>query len=386
MTTYDIIVIGGGIAGCSATIELARLGYRVLLLEQQRYPTHKLCGEFLSVEVIAAFEKLGVLDTVRNLGACPINRAYITTSTGASFSSKLPGVALGLSRYRLDFTLFRRAQELGAICNDSVVVHNVSGDLKQGFVVTTNRGDFESSVVLGAYGKSSSLDRKIRPFLQKTPFVAFKAHYKGIDLSETIEMHAFPGGYCGLSPIEEKLINVCWIAHEHTLRAAGGNVERMIAGSLKQNAVLAKRFESIQRVSQSFQALSQITFAIKGKFDQDICMIGDTAGMIAPLCGDGMAMALRSAELAVPLVSSFLKDYLTIEAFKRQYISAWNAEFKNRLFLGRLMHYSYIYPAIASTAVTTCQLFPSLGNWLIRETRGNSGSSSFEHLQNSYDK
>ena len=123
---YDIIVTGAGLAGCSSAIQLAEQGYRVLLLEQQRYPVHKLCGEFLSVEVIAAFERLGILEAVRQAGAHSIRRTYLTTSTGASFESELPGVALGLSRYQLDLILFQRSQELGARCLDGTVVRSMA--------------------------------------------------------------------------------------------------------------------------------------------------------------------------------------------------------------------------------------------------------------------
>ena len=100
---YDAIAIGAGLSGCSAAIQLAKLGYRILLLEQSHYPMHKLCGEFLSVEVTAAFEHLGIMEQVRKVGAQPIHRAYLTTAGGVSFRSNLPSTALGLSRYQLDF-------------------------------------------------------------------------------------------------------------------------------------------------------------------------------------------------------------------------------------------------------------------------------------------
>ncbi|GAP99534.1 NAD(P)/FAD-dependent oxidoreductase [Leptolyngbya sp. NIES-2104] len=363
---YDIIVIGAGLAGCSSAIQLAEHGYRVLLLEQQRYPVHKLCGEFLSIEVIAAFERLGILEAVRQAGAHPIRRTYLTTSTGASFESELPGVALGLSRYQLDLMLFQRSQELGAHCLDGTVVRSVSGDLQQGFVVNTNQGSFTSSLVLGCYGKRSALDRS-RPFTQKhSPFVAFKAHYTGLELPGVIELHAFPGGYCGLSQIETGEINVCWIAHERILSSKN----RTVPDALLQNSVLAERFESMQCVRRSQHRLSQISFDLKGKFDGDVCMVGDSAGMITPLCGDGMAMALRSAELAIPLVIKFLQQNLSEIDFKRQYEATWNQEFYTRLRLGRLLHESFIHPSLASLSVNLCRTFPALGKKFIQATRG----------------
>ena len=194
-------------------------------------------------------------------------------------------------------------------------MRSVSGDLQQGFAVNTSQGSFTSRLVLGCHGKRSALDLN-RPFTQKhSPFVAVKAHYRGLELPSVIELHAFPGGYCGLSQIEAKEINVCWIAHERIL----GSKNRSVPDALLQNPILADRFESMRCVRRSQHRLSQISFALKKKFDGDVCMVGDSAGMITPLCGDGMAMALRSAELAIPLVVKFLRQDLSKIDFKNQY-------------------------------------------------------------------
>jgi menaquinone-9 beta-reductase len=368
---YDVIVVGAGLAGCSAAIQLAQQGLQVLLLEQARYPVHRLCGEFLSVEVIASFEKLGVLEAVREAGAHPTRRSYLTAASGASFRSELPGTALGLSRYQLDRILFERSQAVGATCRDGTTVREIAGSLQEGFTVSTSQGEFQGSMVMGAYGKRSSLDRSLsRPFANvRSPWVACKAHYEGVDLSGTIELHAFPGGYCGFSQIESGQVNACWIAHERVLTSAANAEERICPPTLFQNPILAERLRSMHRISTS-QSLSQISFAIKDKFDRDLFMIGDAGGMITPLCGDGMAMALRSAELAVPFVVRFLESGLT--DFKRQYEAAWNQEFKARLQLGRLIHNGFIRPHLANVGIKACNLIPALGNWIIRSTRGKS--------------
>jgi flavin-dependent dehydrogenase len=143
-----------------------------------------------------------------------------------------------------------------------------------------------------------------------------------------------------------------------------------IASSLAQNPILADRFRHMQRTSPSLQGLSQISFARKENFHNDICMIGDTAGMITPLCGDGMAMALRSAEIAVPFVSQFLEDKISAIAFKQQYVIAWQREFQTRLQLGRMMHNCFVQPSLANIGVGLCQMVPTLGNWIIGATRG----------------
>jgi flavin-dependent dehydrogenase len=368
---YDAIAIGAGLSGCSAAIQIAKLGYRVLLLEQSHYPMHKLCGEFLSVEVTESFEHLGIMEQVRKVGAQPIHRAYLTTSGGASFRSKLPSTAMGLSRYQLDLMLFQRAQAVNVTCIDNTKVTGVTGNLAEGFTVNTTKGEFSGRLVLGAFGKRSSLDRTLnRSFIQKrSPWVAYKGHFTGVDIADVIELHSFPNGYCGLSQIETGEINVCWIAHERVMKEPT-HPELDIPESLAKNPVLADRFHNMQRVSPSLQGLSQISFALKENFYNDICMIGDTAGMITPLCGDGMAMALRSAEIAVPLVSQFLEHQISEIAFKQLYAIAWRKEFQTRLQLGRIMHNCFVQPPLANMGVSLCQIAPALGNWIIGATRG----------------
>jgi menaquinone-9 beta-reductase len=374
---YDAIIVGAGLAGCSAAIQLADRGHTVLLLEQQHYPAHKLCGEFLSIEVLGIFAHLGLLDQVQRSGAQPINQALVTTAGGTSFSRTLPGTALGLSRYQLDLMLFERAIALGATGYDGTVVKAIDGNLTDGFTVQTNRGKFRSRTVLGAYGKRSALDvKRDRPFTRKpSPWIGFKAHCSGLDLPGTIELHAFAGGYCGLSAIETGQINLCWIGHESVLKSGG---DQNLPAALYANPVLRDRLSHLKfdglrptvghRTVQ--HRLRQISFALKGTFDDDVCLIGDTAGMITPLCGDGMAMALHTAKIVVPLVSDYLVGNISANQWKQQYQQQWQREFKTRLQLGRFLHSAFIRPPIAQVSVGLCQSFPTIGDWLIQHTRG----------------
>lgn len=369
---YDAIIIGAGLAGSSAAIRLAGAGRHVLLLEKHRYPVHKLCGEFLSVEVGEAFARLGVLEAVRRAGATSIDAALVTTADGAVLREPLPGTALGLSRYRLDPLLFAHARARGADAREGMTVRDVQGDLERGFTVEAGGASFRGRVVLGAYGKRGRLDGRLaRPFLrERTPFVAFKAHYEGVDLGGVIELHAFDGGYCGLLQVEAGRVNACWISHERLLKAAGRDPDRMAAEALAQNPVLAERFGAMRRVSERFEAVSQVSFARKGTFVRDICMIGDTAAMIAPLCGDGMAMALRSAELAAGPVDGFLEGTLAAQELRDAYTAAWEDDFGTRLRLGRWVHHGLTRPRLAGLGLRLCRVLPGLGGWLIRHTRG----------------
>ena len=376
---YDAVVIGGGLAGCSTALQLARRGHEVLLAEQSTYPRHKLCGEFLSPEAQASFRRLGVLEAVHEAGAAPINQTVLTAPDGTRSDHSLPDTALGLSRYQLDRLLFHRACAAGADGRPGTRVDSVDGTLEDGFTVTAGGDTVEARLVLGAYGRRGRLDRTLdRPFLdQQTPYVGFKAHFAGpaaSPLQNTIELHSAPGGYCGLSPVEDGRINVCWIGHTDALTDAGGTPQAMLDERLRQNPVLDDRLQGLTRVSDQFEAVSQVPLMPKSRFAGGVCMIGDSAGMIAPLCGDGMAMALRTADLVTPLAAAYLDDRRSASAFRRAYRREWTDRFGHRMRLGRWIHAAAFRRGAARLVVQSCRLLPPLARWLIRTTRGRASA------------
>ncbi len=372
---HDAIVIGGGLAGCSVALQLARRDHDVVLLEQSAYPRHKLCGEFLSPEAQSSLDGLGVLDDVRAAGASPMRRAQLTGPQGAVSEHALPGTALGLSRYRLDTLLFREACAVGVNGRPGTRATDVRGSLDDGFAVEAGGDVLEGRLVIGAYGRRGVLDRTLdRPFLQQqSPYVAFKAHYAGPHDDArpgAIELHAAPGGYCGLGPVENGRVNVCWIGRTDALKAAGGSPEAMLNETLRQNPTLDERLRPLSRVSDRFEAVSQVPLMAKTRFAGNVCMVGDAAGMIAPLCGDGMAMALDAADLLAPLADDLLAGDRSPSAFRSAYRRQWRRTFGRRMRIGRWVHAAAFRPTLTTALLRTCTALPPIARWLIRATRG----------------
>jgi flavin-dependent dehydrogenase len=371
---YDAIVIGGGLAGCSVAHQLARRRHDVLLLEESTYPRHKLCGEFLSPEAQTSLRGLGVLEAVHATGAATVDHASLTGPRGATTNHGLPGTALGLSRYRLDEMLYRQALEAGVEGRTSTRASAVSGSLGDGFSVTAGGDTIEARLVIGAYGRRGVLDRTLdRPFLQRhSPYVAFKAHYTGAPaaLPTAIEVHAAPGGYCGVGPVEEGRVNVCWIGRTDALKEAGGTPTAMLDHLIGQNPALGDRMQGLSRVSERFEAVSQVPLMPKTRFAGDVCMVGDAAGMIAPLCGDGMAMALDAADLLTPLADDWLTGRRPTQSFRTAYRQQWQRRFGRRMRIGRWVHAAAFRPTLTAALLRTCTALPPLARWLIRATRG----------------
>ena len=369
---FDVAIAGGGIAGCCAAILLARAGRRVVLLEKGRIPNHKLCGEFLSTEASSSLERLGVLGAVTAAGAKSIDRATITTARGAVLRHELPGTALGLSRYELDRILFNAARQSGAVCEEGATVKTVSGTLADGFIVATDSQTYAARAVLCAHGKRASLDTHLgRRLPQGTPWVAYKQHFAASNFPSMIEVHGFSGGYCGVSPIEGDTVNVCWIHHESVTKTYGGDLDDIVHRVLRKKMhILPQGWIRWIPSPGPFAQSSRPPLGPKSLFEGDICMIGDAAGMIAPLCGDGMSMAMRSASIASPLVDKLLAGRQTPTEFKRRYTQAWNAEFRTRLALGRMIQNYATGPTISDHVVGACARHPAIARWLIAKTRG----------------
>jgi flavin-dependent dehydrogenase len=175
--------------------------------------------------------------------------------------------------------------------------------------------------------------------------------------------------------VENNRINVCWIGHTDALKEAGGTPTAMLNKELRQNPHLDDRLQGLTRVSDQFEAVSQVPLMPKSRFAGDVCMIGDSAGMIAPLCGDGMAMALRTADLVTPLAAEYLDDRRSASSFRQAYCRKWSDTFGRRMRLGRWIHAAAFRPGAARLLVQSCRLLPPLAQWIIRTTRGKAATS-----------
>jgi flavin-dependent dehydrogenase len=368
---YDALIIGGGLAGATAAFHLARSGLEVLVVESGTYPRHKLCGEFLSVEVHDLLAEMGLADRVLQQGARQIRRLRMTTTGTHVFEADLPGTGIGVSRYLLDPILLEAARLRGAEVRTGTEVRSVSGSLDRGFSAETTSGEFRARVVIGAFGRASKLSRQ--PGKARggpSPWVAFKAHYSGPDLGDSIELHAFSGGYCGMSAVEGGRTNVCWIAHRRALQRGGGRPEGMISSVLAENRWLASRLESMAREHERFIAVSGLQFSFRDAFQDDVCLVGDAAGMIAPVCGDGMAMAIRSGSMAATHMSDLIRKRISPDGARRSYEYAWRRAFGVRMVLGRMLHSAYVRPRLGEFGVRLAAMIPPAGTVLIGATRG----------------
>lgn len=200
--------------------------------------------------------------------------------------------------------------------------------------------------------------------------MALKLHLRGITPSDRVELHGFPGGYAGLCSVEGDRVNLCLLTEAAAFRAAGGDYQRFARQTLGRNPRLEARLEELGCPWREVLAAGNLTFGPARWTEGGVVPLGDAAGTIAPLCGDGMAMALRAAEILSPLADAFLTGSVSGKAMLQAYQRQWRAEFWLRLRLGRMLQGFFLRPGWSQRAVSLLRTFPRLGQALLSATRG----------------
>ncbi|MDA9295170.1 NAD(P)/FAD-dependent oxidoreductase [bacterium] len=368
-TTFDVIIVGGGLAGLTSAIHLSTRKKRVLLIEKNEYPKHKVCGEYISNEVLPYLNSLGINPI--NEGAKQITKVHISTTKSNLIKGELPLGGFGMSRYFLDNLLVKKAHLNGVqILKDTVDSIHFK---KDSFTITTkSSGVFQSKITIGAFGKRSSLDQKMkRKFIQKkSPYLAVKIHVKGVFPENLVALHNFKGGYCGVSKVEDNAINVCYITEYRSFKKHK-NITDFQEQVVFKNKHLRKIFKETSPVFEKPLTISQVSFQTKNPVEDHIIMCGDTAGMIHPLCGNGMGMAISSAQLASIRILQFLNGEIkTREGLEKQYLRDWNKEFKIRLKAGHFIAWLFRNQTISQIAYSILKRIPSLLPKMIKFTHG----------------
>lgn len=365
----DILIIGGGLAGLIAGIHLSQHNLRVTLLEKQPYPHHKVCGEYVSNEVIPYLQQLGI--DVDELNPSRIHHFLFSTVSGKAIESELPLGGFGVSRYAFDQFLYHKAIAAGVNFRQQQVLNIQLKD--DAFILNTSAGKtYTAKFVIGAYGKRSVLDKQLqRDFIKKeSPWIGVKAHYQAEFPHDLVSLHNFEGGYCGLCQVEANIVNACYLTNYNSFKKHK-NIEAFQQQVMCQNPFLKDFFSKATPLFEQPLAISQISFARKRPVEQHILMCGDTAGVIHPLCGNGMAMAIHSAKLASEFIIKFFQSRTNSRLqVETGYTTAWNNEFKKRLATGRIVQSLLKNAALASVLLKSLQLLPTILPLLIKQTHG----------------
>jgi len=371
--SYDVIIAGGGLAGLALSIQLARSGYSVALLEKERYPYHKVCGEYVSLESWNFLEELGLPLSDWNLPV--IRQLLVSSPDGNSIMRELPLGGFGISRYMLDSAMAAIARSEGVELRESVKVTDMRFERSM-FAVRTSEGVLYSKIACGAYGKRSNLDIKWRrAFIRKRSdrlnnYVGVKYHVRADIPADRISLHNFRDGYCGISRIEDGKCCLCYITTARNLRESGNSIPEMERMILRQNPFLEKIFSSADFLFPQPVTISKISYERRTRVEDHVLFIGDAAGMIPPLAGNGMSMALHGSKLAYGCIDAFLKGQIARYELEQEYSDRWGRQFGRRLWAGRLLQAWFGSERRTNLLISSLKPFPRLVSFLIRQTHG----------------
>lgn len=351
----DVLIVGGGLAGLISSILLRRNGWDVTLFERKQYPFHRVCGEYISNETVPFLEEHGLFPG--KFHPETIGKLLLTSVSGKSAEINLDLGGFGISRYAFDNYLYQVAVAEGVkVINEAV--ENVDAN--------------RARVVICAHGKRSKLDYNLdREFIHKrSPYVGVKYHIHIDHEPGLISLHNFRDGYCGISNVENGITNLCYLTHRDNMREHG-NIRKMEEEVLFRNPFLRAIFEKAEFLFDKPEVINEISFATKKPVEDHMLMVGDAAGMITPLCGNGMAMAIHSAKIAFEWTNSFLNNNVTREQMELGYTRQWSDQFARRLWIGRQVQRLFGSEMASNFAVNLAKHVKPVANVLVRATHGD---------------
>jgi flavin-dependent dehydrogenase len=363
-----IVIVGGGLAGLVCANLLSQSA-KVVLLEKKQYPFHRVCGEYISNETIPFLKRNGLYPNFLELPS--IRQLWLTSVNGQKAEIDLGLGGFGISRFQLDHFLYQKAREKGVAVFEHCEATQITFQDELFEIETTNK-KFTADVVIGSFGKRSRLDKTLqRNFIQKkSPYVGIKYHIRTQHPNHVIALHNFKDGYCGISNIEEGKSTLCYLTHRNNVRQfkSIAEMERQV---LFKNPYLKKIFSESEFLYEKPETINEISFETKGPIEQHLLMSGDAAGMITPLCGNGMALAIHSAKVVSEMVHQFLQGAINRSQLENQYAQQWRALFAKRLWAGRQIQNLFGSEWASNIAVNLARYTPSIAQFLVKQTHGD---------------
>lgn len=352
----DVAIIGAGPAGSTLAALLAARGVSVALYDRDAFPRDKLCGEFLSYDALPVLERLGVVDEIDGAGAPHIARCRVV-GAHRTYDFAFPHHARGVSRLFFDDLLLRTAVNRGAKRNDGVTV--------------TRLEDLGARIVVGAWGRWGRFDQQLgRGFVRDRTHrnFGFKRHYRAASTDDTIRLYAFHRGYLGVNAVEGGVTNICGLVHASRLAGHKGRWDAFVETIRAEEPRLEELYAQHAPAQDGYLSSEPVIFRARSAVEGGLFMIGDASGVIDPLTGNGMAMAVQSALLLAPILLRLLESPSQRTAIEDEYRRRHRALFTPRIAWSRRVAWLLSRPRLLDAALATTRS-PRAGELLLRRTR-----------------
>lgn len=365
---YDCIIVGGGLAGLCLAIQMSKLNHSVLVIEKNEYPFHKVCGEYISNESRDFLERLGL--PLKSMDIADINLLGISSVYGTMVESTLKMGGFGISRFALESALCNLA-----ISNGAVIMQNCKANglklIDEIYYVETTSGTYSSKIVCGSFGKHNPLFNGKVVNDKEPSYIGVKYHIHTDFPSNKIELHNFKNGYCGISKVDGDKYCLCYLSATENLHNNNKNIQQMEKNVLYKNPYLKRIFENSEFLYDKPLTISNITFKSKSAYKNDIFLLGDAAGTIAPLCGNGMSMGMRASFILASILNALFKNEITKSEAISLYNNQWNHNFSIRIKVGYYLQQILNRNRLTHFTINLLNKSPYLFNKVITLTHGS---------------
>jgi flavin-dependent dehydrogenase len=378
----DVAIVGAGPAGATLAALLARRGAEVALIDRDVFPRDKICGEFLSYDAFPILDLLGALTSIERAGCPPIEACRITGSR-RSRTFRFPHPARGVSRRLFDELLVRTAGASGAGVREGWTVTSLDPPSRR---LTIERGGttqpLRARLIVGAWGRWGRFDARLgRSFTQTRSGrnFGFKRHYRRLagPRDGTIELHSFAGGYLGVNDVEDGVTNICGLVDSSRLTGHKGRWDAFVESLRAEERHLDALYGAYEPAQPGFLSSDPVIFRARLPVEQGVFLTGDAAGLIDPLTGNGMAMAVQSALVAAPFVLAELSGKADAAT---GYAAAHAETFGRRIGWSRVASKLLTHPRLLDGALEVPG-GEAVGRWFLDHTRG---SVAIERLARSF--
>ena len=348
MEVVDVAIVGGGPAGSTCAAFCAAAGLRTLILEREKFPREKVCGDCINPACWPVLEKLELAEQIRNSPNGVLNAVEFIAIGGQKLRVDLPrGVnsEIAIKRSLFDKLLLDRARTLGAKIREEATLTALDRTAAKDWKIDIVHETFVARVVVGADGRNSTVAR-LRNLLPRPERerVALQAHIPlPLDYGNRIVLQFLPEGYSGQAPVNGRELNLCLVGTPPTISSLRTWAEQQFN----------------LPADQAWRTITPLTRAPISAAHENLFFIGDAARVVEPFTGEGIYYALRSGELAANAILRILRGEDRQSAI-RQFIRAHRAMYRGRLWINRFARAAVLSPRTASRFLQVARFTPAI--------------------------